>query len=589
MANALKWIWPGLVTIAALATLAIWFEAGRVEADLAGRAHLALDAGSGWAKVEASGRDLVVSGSAPDEPARQAALAAVGRTGGARTVTDKSDLVPLLTPYRLSGRKGEDGIVLSGFVPSEAVRARVLDAVAAAAPGIALGAEIGLARGAPADLVDRAAFAAGLFGHLAAGEFEIVDERLTIAGVAASPEDFDAIHAALAKAGHAVAANAILPASPREPFFVSVARDRTGLVLSGYAPSAPARDAIFAAAREASGDGRVAGRLLVAAAPADQAGDWQAIVRQAIEIASQLSSGEVRVGGGRLDVRGEAGDEAAFARLRDRLDDTLPAGFVLGTSDIGMTIVSPYRWSATLSGDDVVLAGHVPAQADRAAFAADVARRFGTVGLRDATTWAGGAPEGFSAAVTVALSALALLETGRVSLDGQVLTIDGNAFAADAPARIDAFAEALPEGFSVRRSVSVLADPAGTPALLLDRDACQSSLNALLARNTIRFETGRADISSDSFGHLDRIGYVARRCAGQRLEIAGHTDSNGEADANLALSVARAEAVATYLAAAGVERARIATKGYGETRPVADNATDEGRAKNRRIEFTAGR
>ena len=67
--------------------------------------------------------------------------------------------------------------------------------------------------------------------------------------------------------------------------------------------------------------------------------------------------------------------------------------------------------------------------------------------------------------------------------------------------------------------------------------------------------------------------------------MAGHTDDTGTRDANVALSRARAQAVANYMVTAGFNSARLIVEGYGPDRPSADNATLEGRAENRRIEF----
>ena len=70
-----------------------------------------------------------------------------------------------------------------------------------------------------------------------------------------------------------------------------------------------------------------------------------------------------------------------------------------------------------------------------------------------------------------------------------------------------------------------------------------------------------------------------------KVEVSGHTDTTGSSNANQALSVARAQSVASYLVAHGVAQARITATGYGDTKPVGPNTTEEGRAKNRRIEF----
>jgi OOP family OmpA-OmpF porin len=78
---------------------------------------------------------------------------------------------------------------------------------------------------------------------------------------------------------------------------------------------------------------------------------------------------------------------------------------------------------------------------------------------------------------------------------------------------------------------------------------------------------------------------VALRCDRFSIEVAGHTDSLGGRDLNMELSARRAEAVAAYLAGQGVARARLSARGYGPDRPRVSNATPEGQAANRRIEF----
>jgi OOP family OmpA-OmpF porin len=107
----------------------------------------------------------------------------------------------------------------------------------------------------------------------------------------------------------------------------------------------------------------------------------------------------------------------------------------------------------------------------------------------------------------------------------------------------------------------------------------------LLAKGTIRFESGRATIDPDSAGLLDRLIETALRCPTADIEIAGHTDADGEDGFNKTLSEKRAQAVMDYLVKAGLPANRFTPVGYGSTQPVASNDTEEGKAQNRRIEF----
>ena len=101
----------------------------------------------------------------------------------------------------------------------------------------------------------------------------------------------------------------------------------------------------------------------------------------------------------------------------------------------------------------------------------------------------------------------------------------------------------------------------------------------------ITFETNSSDLKPQFFGVLDSVALVAQEFDKTVVEVTGHTDSTGSADYNQALSERRAATVATYLNNRGIDRQRILAFGRGLTQPVADNATAEGRALNRRVEI----
>jgi outer membrane protein OmpA-like peptidoglycan-associated protein len=114
----------------------------------------------------------------------------------------------------------------------------------------------------------------------------------------------------------------------------------------------------------------------------------------------------------------------------------------------------------------------------------------------------------------------------------------------------------------------------------------QLAKSGSVALEGITFDTAKAVIKPESKTVLDQIGALLTNDAALRLEIQGHTDNVGAPTANLALSQQRAEAVRKYLVDThGIAAARLTTAGFGDTRPVADNATEDGRAKNRRVEL----
>ena len=101
----------------------------------------------------------------------------------------------------------------------------------------------------------------------------------------------------------------------------------------------------------------------------------------------------------------------------------------------------------------------------------------------------------------------------------------------------------------------------------------------------VNFDTNSAHIKADSIAELDRFVAFLKDVPSVSGELQGHTDSVGKDAYNLRLSQQRAEAVKAYAVEHGIDAVRLTAKGYGETQPVADNATAEGRAKNRRVLF----
>jgi outer membrane protein OmpA-like peptidoglycan-associated protein len=98
------------------------------------------------------------------------------------------------------------------------------------------------------------------------------------------------------------------------------------------------------------------------------------------------------------------------------------------------------------------------------------------------------------------------------------------------------------------------------------------------------FETGKADLQPESYAVLDDLVEYLKRKDDEKIEVAGHTDNVGKAESNLLLSQNRANTVKAYLIMKGISPDRIIATGYGDTMPIADNSTAEGRAINRRTE-----
>lgn len=131
--------------------------------------------------------------------------------------------------------------------------------------------------------------------------------------------------------------------------------------------------------------------------------------------------------------------------------------------------------------------------------------------------------------------------------------------------------------------VGVKVDNRGCPIPLPTKSAEVTAAGTWIYKD-IQFEVNKADLRQSSFPVLNEIAGALEAQPDLSIEIQGHTDSTGAHDYNVGLSQRRAESVKAYLVSKGIDSGRMTTKGYGPDRPIATNATKEGRARNRRVE-----
>ena len=128
-------------------------------------------------------------------------------------------------------------------------------------------------------------------------------------------------------------------------------------------------------------------------------------------------------------------------------------------------------------------------------------------------------------------------------------------------------------------------DKCPTEVGVAENFGCPIKKEVTFTFDNILFETGKSTLKAESFATLDQVVTILKNNPNHRANIAGHTDSQGSAPKNLTLSAARAKTCLDYLASKGIAATRLTSSGEGDTVPVADNKTPEGRARNRRVEF----
>lgn len=183
-------------------------------------------------------------------------------------------------------------------------------------------------------------------------------------------------------------------------------------------------------------------------------------------------------------------------------------------------------------------------------------------------------PDGFDVISRRGIEGLSLCRAGTASFIDQVFSFRCEASDADVDRILALVRAGLPLG--AFGPVEVL--PAQAVAV------CEEELSELLSAARIEFPSGGSSISVASEPVLDLAARAAADCPGT-LRVEGHTDSTGNTALNQTLSLSRAESVRAALIARGVPEDRLVAAGYGATRPVGDNKSETGRARNRRIEI----
>ena len=228
----------------------------------------------------------------------------------------------------------------------------------------------------------------------------------------------------------------------------------------------------------------------------------------------------------------------------------------------------------------------MPTERSRAAVESYAHGHFGLNATVSSTRLADGLPDGWSLKAITALDALSHLASGSVRITPDDLTIAGVSGHANAAGAISGLLSArLGTGaqFTIDVAYEERLDPA---ADLPTPEECVTRLNAVLKVRKISFEPGSATVDADGLEIIGRLADILRTCEGVPMEIAGHTDSQGRESMNERLSQDRANAVLNALMERRVLTTGLVARGYGETVPIADNDTEEGREANRRIEFT---
>lgn len=176
------------------------------------------------------------------------------------------------------------------------------------------------------------------------------------------------------------------------------------------------------------------------------------------------------------------------------------------------------------------------------------------------------------------------LENGRIVSSGISDKVNGE-YLICLPVGADYAFSATAEGYLFHSESFSLSDADASMPYARNIDLERINIGKSLVLKNIFFETGSSKLLKESFAELNTLIVLLMENPGLRVEIGGHTDNVGNAEYNMTLSQQRADAVKNYLVEKGIAANRLVSKGYGFSNPIADNDTEQNRAKNRRTEI----
>ncbi len=365
----------------------------------------------------------------------------------------------------------------------------------------------------------------------------------------------------------------VAPPPPRSPsVVVSIVN---GVVsIRGYLPNEEVESDLVEAAEMVFGPERVINALVVGEDVADR--PWLGRIRDVFTYLGELRSGSSRATDEGFVVEGEVISEAVRETITNEINLVLD-GLLPFSADLSIAVLPQPVFSASGLDGTIVIAGTMP-DAETIEGIVEAAQRL-HANSRVISTLQVAEVAGpmWLESIPGLLDVTTRLDPWTIDVVAGTVTITGLGVDQDLVASIGLLAEEV-----VADELAVIVEVA------LDPDAVALQLTSLLEGAGL-FLPGQADLTDDGRALLDSAVDILQSSDDAVFVVAGHTDNRGDPVASKVLSEQQAEAVVDYLVSGGIEAARLTAIGYGGERPVAGNATEEGRAKNRRIEFLVRR
>ncbi|WP_171211713.1 OmpA family protein [Ruegeria sp. HKCCA5426] len=550
--------------------------------------------GHDWAEVESDGLRVILTGTAQDEAARFNALTAAGTEVDTSRVIDEMQVEATrqLAPPRFSAEilRNDSGISVIGLIPASQDRDALVDRLR------------NLDGGKVSDLMETADYpkpkgweealnySVEALARLPRAKISASPGLVKITAIADSQQEKEQLEQDLTRAAPPSLRIGLSISAPRPvitPFTLRYLIDESGGTFDACsAQDEEARDTIIQAAQGAGLTGPYSCTIGLGV-PSPR---WPEAASLGIRALAEIGQGSITISDADVTlVAAEGTNPALFDRIVGELEAALPGVFALHavlpepTEDAP---AGPTEFSATRSPEGLVqMRGRLGDEAARDMVDSFARAAFGSEQVYTATRIAPDLPSDWPVRVLAGLEALSHLHNGALTVTPDDVVLSGISHDPESKARIAGLlSEKLGDAQDYTLSITYQAPPEPEDTLP-DPEMCEEQIAEIQAATKIAFEPGSATIASDSRDTVNQIADILRECGPIRMEIQGHTDSQGREEMNQQLSQARAQSILNELRGRRIPTGSYSAVGYGETQPIADNDTEEGREENRRIEF----
>lgn len=559
------------------------------------------EAGESWATVRADGFKVIVGGLAKDEVTRFKTLQLIsshinkGRVLDRTSVSQPDGLQP--PKFSLEILRNVERVSLIGLIPTSMGREYILDRVRSLHTDTHITDMLEQADYPAPDGWDSSVdFALTRLQQVPRSKISVTPERVKVTAVSDTPDEQQILQKSLSE-NKPEALKLILDISAPRPV-ISPFLFRLKVVNGQGELDACSADTKFASAKITRALTRInlVGDVSCNVGLGVPTTDWSTAVILSIDSIASIGSGTITITDSDISlIASESVEQAKFDTVVAELENTLPKLFSLQAiltpkplidGQTGEVILPDFTTTKSPEGL-IQMRGRLPDKLRKDTVTAYAASLFGNESIYNQTRVVDGLPDGWTVRSLAGLEALSYMHHGSVVILPDEIILRGKSAEEEITSivsRIFATRVSTDVNFTIDVAFdeNLIREPEDT--VIGDTD-CEKQITAVLAASKINFAPSSASIEESSLGVIDSIAEILAECPDAEFEISGHTDSQGSEDTNAALSQGRADSVLGALLGRRIKTAKMTSKGYGETQPIADDGTEEGRAQNRRIEF----